>query len=162
MKKRWSDLPAVYRRFGTAFCSPLRIDNPTRWKLSPMRVVVGGAAPSLALVQEARGNMGWNFEQGWGLTESSPQATTSQLKAHMQNWPEEKKCEVKAQAGIPVPFVREKGGERRGRRFHGTDKPWARSATARALGSSEAITIWLRKMTNGRKTDGFGPATSEQ
>ena len=44
-------------------------------------------------------------EQGWGLTESSPQATTSQLKAHMKNWPEEKKCEVKAQAGIPVPFV---------------------------------------------------------
>jgi len=25
--------------------------------------------------------------------------------AHMQNWPEEKKCEIKTHAGIPVPFV---------------------------------------------------------
>ena len=78
--------------------------NPGRWKLSPMRVLVGGASPSLALVQRLRQH-GWSLEQGWGLTESSPQATTSQLKAHMQNWPEEKKCEIKAQAGIPVPFV---------------------------------------------------------
>ncbi|MGA9076429.1 MAG: fatty acid--CoA ligase, partial [Candidatus Sulfotelmatobacter sp.] len=29
----------------------------------------------------------------------------SQIKAHMKNWTEEKKCEIKAQAGIPVPFV---------------------------------------------------------
>jgi len=78
--------------------------NPGRWKLPRMRVLVGGAAPSLALVQRLRQH-GWSLEQGWGLTESSPQATTSQIKAHMKNWPEEKKCEVKAQAGIPVPFV---------------------------------------------------------
>jgi fatty-acyl-CoA synthase len=69
-----------------------------------MRVLVGGAAPSLALVQRLRRH-GWNLEQGWGLTESSPQATTSQLKAHMKGWSEEKKSEIKAQAGIPVPFV---------------------------------------------------------
>jgi fatty-acyl-CoA synthase len=56
--------------------------------------------------------------QGWGLTESSPQATTSQLKAHMQDWPDEKKCEIIAQAGIPVPFV-----ERRVVNEHG-EVPW--------------------------------------
>ncbi len=78
--------------------------NPGRWKLPPMRVLVGGAAPSLALIQRLRRH-GWNLEQGWGLTESSPQATTSQLKAHMKNWSEEEKCEIKAQAGISVPFV---------------------------------------------------------
>jgi len=69
-----------------------------------MRVLIGGAAPSLALIQRLQQH-GWSMVQGWGLTESSPQATTSQLKAHMQNWPEESKCEIKAQAGIPVPFV---------------------------------------------------------
>src|ERR1700733_1655964 len=78
--------------------------NPRKWTLPRMRVLVGGAAPSLALIQRLRQH-GWSLEQGWGLTESSPQATTSQLKAHMKNWPEEKKCEIKAQAGIPVPFV---------------------------------------------------------
>ena len=78
--------------------------NPGRWKLPRMRILVGGAAPSLALIQKVRQH-GWNLEQGWGLTESSPQATTSQLKAHMKNWPEQKKCAIKALAGIPVPFV---------------------------------------------------------
>ncbi len=78
--------------------------NPGRWKLPRMRVLIGGAAPSLALIQRLDQH-GWSMVQGWGLTESSPQATTSQIKAHMQNWSEESKCEIKAQAGIPVPFV---------------------------------------------------------
>jgi acyl-CoA synthetase (AMP-forming)/AMP-acid ligase II len=78
--------------------------NPGKWMLPPMRVLIGGAAPSLVLVQKLH-RLGCTLEQGWGLTESSPQATTSQLKAHMKDWPEQAKCEVKAHAGIPVPFV---------------------------------------------------------
>ncbi len=78
--------------------------NPTRWTLPPMRILIGGAAPSLSLIQRLHRH-GWNMTQGWGLTESSPQATTCQLKSHMQNWSEDAKCEVKTQAGIPVPFV---------------------------------------------------------
>jgi fatty-acyl-CoA synthase len=78
--------------------------NPGRWKLPSLRILIGGAAPSLALIQRLR-QYGWSMVQGWGLTESSPQATTSQVKAHMKNWSEERQCEIKAQAGIPVPFV---------------------------------------------------------
>jgi fatty-acyl-CoA synthase len=78
--------------------------NPSRWKLPRMRVLIGGAAPSLALIQRLR-QYGWSMVQGWGLTESSPQATTSQIMAHMQTLPEDAKCEIKTQAGIPVPFV---------------------------------------------------------
>jgi fatty-acyl-CoA synthase len=78
--------------------------NPGRWKLPPMRVLIGGAAPSLALIQRLRKH-GWDMVQGWGLTESSPQATTSQILAHMHCLPEDAKCEIKTQAGIPVPFV---------------------------------------------------------
>ena len=78
--------------------------NPGRWKLPPMRVLIGGAAPSLALIQRLRKH-GWDMIQGWGLTESSPQATTNQLKAHMSSLAEDAKCEIKTQAGIPVPFV---------------------------------------------------------
>jgi fatty-acyl-CoA synthase len=69
-----------------------------------MRILVGGAAPPLALVRQLHQH-GMILEQGWGLTESSPQATTSQLKAHMKDWPDEAKHQVKAQAGIPVPFI---------------------------------------------------------
>ena len=80
------------------------IKIPAAGNCRRMRILVGGAAPSLALIHRLQA-AGWSLEQGWGLTESSPQATTSQLKAHMKNWPEEEKCEIKAQAGIPVPFV---------------------------------------------------------
>jgi fatty-acyl-CoA synthase len=78
--------------------------NPGRWKPPGMRILIGGAAPSLALIQRLQQH-GWDMVQGWGLTESSPQATTNQFKAHMKNWSEEKKREIKVQAGIPVPFV---------------------------------------------------------
>ena len=77
---------------------------PGRWKLPKMRVVVGGAAPPLSLIRKL-GDYGLKLQQGWGLTESSPQATTNQLKAHMMDWAAEKKYEVQAKAGIPVPLV---------------------------------------------------------
>jgi fatty-acyl-CoA synthase len=78
--------------------------NPGRWKLSPMRVLIGGAAPPEALIRKLdRYQM--TVHQGWGLTESSPQATTNQLCSHMSDWPEDKKYEARTKAGIPVPFV---------------------------------------------------------
>ena len=80
------------------------LDRHPGRKLRPMRVLIGGAAPSLALIQKLHKNK-CTLAQGWGLTESSPQATTNQLKAHMKRWPEENQNEVRAQAGLPVPFV---------------------------------------------------------
>ena len=78
--------------------------HPDGHKLPQMRVVVGGAAPPLALIRKLNG-YGLKLQQGWGLTESSPQATTNQLKAHMKDWSEEDKYEIQSKAGIPVPFV---------------------------------------------------------
>ncbi|MFZ0418101.1 MAG: long-chain fatty acid--CoA ligase [Candidatus Sulfotelmatobacter sp.] len=78
--------------------------HPGRWKLPRMRIIMGGAAPPLALIRKLD-QYGLNVQQGWGLTESSPQATTNQLKAHMKDWPTERKHEVQAKAGIPVPLV---------------------------------------------------------
>jgi fatty-acyl-CoA synthase len=78
--------------------------HPEGPQLPAMRVLIGGAAPAVALIQKLERH-GCTLKQGWGLTESSPQATTNQMKAHMKRWPEEQQLEVKAQAGIPVPFV---------------------------------------------------------
>jgi fatty-acyl-CoA synthase len=78
--------------------------NPGRRKLPSMRVLIGGAAPSIALINKLQKN-NCTLVQGWGLTESSPQATTNQFKAHMKHWPQEQQNEVRAQAGLPVPFV---------------------------------------------------------
>jgi fatty-acyl-CoA synthase len=78
--------------------------HPGRWKLPLMRIIIGGAAPPLALIRKLD-QYGLRVQQGWGLTESSPQATTNQLRAHMKDWPPERKYEVQAKAGIPVPLV---------------------------------------------------------
>jgi fatty-acyl-CoA synthase len=78
--------------------------HPGRWKLSPMRVLIGGAAPPEALIHKLH-QYNMRVIQGWGLTESSPQATTSRLLAHMQDWPTDEKHKVTAKAGLPVPFV---------------------------------------------------------
>jgi len=78
--------------------------HPGRWKLPQMRVIIGGAAPPLALICKLE-QYGLRVQQGWGLTESSPQATTNQLKAYMKDWPAKSKHEVQSKAGIPVPLV---------------------------------------------------------
>jgi fatty-acyl-CoA synthase len=78
--------------------------HPGRWKLPPMRVLIGGAAPPESLIRRLD-RYSMKVEQGWGLTESSPQATVPQLKSYMKDWPAEQKYAVKAKAGIPVPFV---------------------------------------------------------
>lgn len=72
--------------------------------LPPMRVAVGGAAPPTALIRKLAAR-GIKLHQGWGLTESSPQATTNQIKSHLTNRPEERMLDLQAMAGIPVPFV---------------------------------------------------------
>ncbi len=78
--------------------------HPERRKCLPNRVLVGGASPPEALIRKLD-QYGVKLIQGWGLTESSPEATTNQLKSHMNNWPEDEQYATKAKAGIPVPFV---------------------------------------------------------
>src|ERR1700733_1059793 len=78
--------------------------HPSRWKLPRMRVIVGGAPLALELIRKLE-RYGLKVQQGGGLTESSPQATTNQLKAHMEGWPTERKQEVESKAGIPAPLV---------------------------------------------------------
>jgi fatty-acyl-CoA synthase len=78
--------------------------HPGRWKLPPMRILIGGAAPPEALIRKLH-HYNMAVIQGWGLTESSPQAATSQLLAHMRDWPADEKHKVIAKAGLPVPLV---------------------------------------------------------
>ncbi len=78
--------------------------NPGRWALQPMRILIGGAAPPESLISElARYNM--EVTQGWGLTESSPEATTNLLRAHLRALPQEEKGVYQAKAGLAVPLV---------------------------------------------------------
>ena len=79
--------------------------NPGKWKFDwPVRVLIGGTAPPLELIRNMD-RYGLHIKHLWGMTETTPVGTSGGLRAHMQNWPEEKQYEVRAKQGWPAPFV---------------------------------------------------------
>lgn len=79
--------------------------NPGRWKFdAPIRVVCGGTAPPVELIRRLD-RFGLQIKHLWGMTETTPIGTSGGLRAHMRDWPDEKKYEVRAKQGWPAPFV---------------------------------------------------------
>ena len=79
--------------------------NPGRWKFDkPIRVLIGGTAPPLELMRQLD-RFGLHIKHLWGMTETTPVGTSGGLRAHMSDWPEEKKYEARAKQGWPAPFV---------------------------------------------------------
>ena len=79
--------------------------NPKRWKFDwPMRVICGGTAPPLELIRSLD-RYGIRMVHLWGMTETTPLATTGHLKSHMRDWNDEAKYRARAKQGWPVPFV---------------------------------------------------------
>ncbi len=79
--------------------------NPQRWKFHwPMRVICGGTAPPLELIRSLD-RYGIRMVHLWGMTETTPLATTGHLKSHMRDWNDEAKYQARAKQGWPVPFV---------------------------------------------------------
>jgi fatty-acyl-CoA synthase len=79
--------------------------NPGRWKFdAPVRVLIGGTAPPIELIRRLdRFNL--QIKHLWGMTETTPVGTSGGLRAHMRDWPEEKKYQVRARQGWAAPFV---------------------------------------------------------
>ncbi len=79
--------------------------NPGRWKFSQeVRIPCGGSAPPVDMMRRLDRH-GMRIIHLWGMTETTPLGTTGLLKAHMNDWPDEKKYEVRAKQGWPSPFV---------------------------------------------------------
>jgi acyl-CoA synthetase (AMP-forming)/AMP-acid ligase II len=79
--------------------------NPKRWKFDwPMRVICGGTAPPLELIRSLD-RYGIRMVHLWGMTETTPLATTGHLKSHMRDWNDDAKYQARAKQGWPVPFV---------------------------------------------------------
>jgi fatty-acyl-CoA synthase len=79
--------------------------SPTRWKIeNPVRVVCGGTAPPPELMRRLD-RFGLHIKHLWGMTETTPIGTSGGLRAHMRDWPEDKKYEMRAKQGWPAPFV---------------------------------------------------------
>jgi fatty-acyl-CoA synthase len=79
--------------------------NPGRWKFSwPVRIPCGGTAPPERLMR-ALDKHNLHIIHLWGMTETTPIATTSRLKVHMRDWLPDRQYEVRAKQGWPSPFV---------------------------------------------------------
>jgi fatty-acyl-CoA synthase len=80
-----------------------------QWKLAHgLRAIVSGAAAPTTLIRELE-HFGLHLIQAWGLIESGPLTTFANLKPAMDDWPENKKYEVRATQGLPLPFIELRG-----------------------------------------------------
>jgi fatty-acyl-CoA synthase len=95
------------------------VEQPGRWQLPRgMRSLVGGAAVPEALIRAFAKHDIWII-QGWGMTETSPLATTSYPRPEVTALGENERFRRAAMAGVPVPLV-----EVRIRGDDGDDAPW--------------------------------------
>ena len=89
-----------------------------RWtQRPPMRAIVGGTAPSEALLRALDG-FGIHLIHAWAMTETYP-GVFSQPKPHMDDWPEDQLYKLRCKQGIPGPFY-----EIRAVAEDGTEAPW--------------------------------------
>lgn len=79
--------------------------QPGRWKLAPrMHGMSGGSAVPESLLR-GLDRQGIPITHCWGMTETTPIVTASNLKSYMRDWPEDRRYEMRARQGRPSPFM---------------------------------------------------------
>jgi len=69
------------------------------------RVVAGGSAVPKALSEGFRHAIGLPIMQAWGMTETSPIASTGRLRSSLVHLPDDEKAGIRAMQGIVAPLV---------------------------------------------------------
>ncbi|MBA3842792.1 MAG: long-chain fatty acid--CoA ligase [Actinobacteria bacterium] len=94
--------------------------DPGRWDLSRMKgMLVGGSAAPRAMIAGFKQRHGLDVVHGWGMTETSPVASTAQLPGDLAAADEETQFDYVAMQGMPLSFV-----ELRHRDDEGVILPW--------------------------------------
>jgi len=92
--------------------------NPGRWKFSwPVRMHVGGSATSEALMRGLERH-GIKIVCSWGMTETTPVATSSHLRPYMNDWSDAEQYAQRLKPGMPASFV-----QARVMKLDGTEAP---------------------------------------
>jgi fatty-acyl-CoA synthase len=79
--------------------------NPGRWDLTGLRsMVVGGSAVPRSMI-EAYDRHGLKIVQAWGMTETCPLGTVSDLSSRELALPADEQVSYRARQGLPAPFV---------------------------------------------------------
>ncbi len=114
--------------------------EPDRWDLSSLhRLLVGGSAVPKSMI-EGYDKHGLQIVQGWGMTETSPLASTSILPAELDDASPEEQFDYRARQGTPAPYV-----EIRARGDDGELIPW----DDQALGELEVRGPWVARAYHG-------------
>jgi fatty-acyl-CoA synthase len=80
--------------------------SPATWDLSAMKaMLVGGSAVPRAMIAAYEQRHGLKIVQGWGMTETSPVASTASLPHDLAAVEEETRFDIKSWAGMPLPLV---------------------------------------------------------
>ncbi|OWY61025.1 long-chain fatty acid--CoA ligase, partial [cyanobacterium TDX16] len=69
------------------------------------RVVAGGSAVPKALSEGFREAIGQPIMQAWGMTETSPVASTGRIRSSLDGLPEDELADIRAMQGMPMPLV---------------------------------------------------------
>jgi len=87
------------------------------WDISSLRtIVIGGSAAPRTLQQAYETQFGVLMSHAWGMTEMTPLGTVCRLKSYMQEWPEDRRYDVRARVGyasvgVDVRIVDDAGTE---------------------------------------------------
>jgi fatty-acyl-CoA synthase len=109
--------------------------EPGAWDLSRMKgMLVGGSAAPRAMIAGFKQRHSLDVVHGWGMTETSPVATTSQLPGSLAHADEETQFDTIALQGLPLPLV-----ELRHRDAEGALLPW----NGEAMGELEVRGPWV-------------------
>jgi fatty-acyl-CoA synthase len=91
-----------------------------KFDLSSVRLVAtAGSAIPRQLLEAFDREHGIRFAQAWGMTETTPIATVSVLKRHMDGWADQERFAVRAKQGVPVAGVDLRAVDEEGREI-----PW--------------------------------------
>jgi fatty-acyl-CoA synthase len=109
--------------------------EPARWDLSKMKgMLVGGSAAPRAMIAGFKDRHNLQVIHGWGMTETSPVASTAQLPGDLHDLPVEEQHDYVAMQGLPLPLV-----ELRNRDAEGNILPW----DGESMGELEVRGPWV-------------------
>jgi fatty-acyl-CoA synthase len=109
--------------------------NPGRWDLSNLKgMLVGGSAAPRSMIAGFKERHGLDVIHGWGMTETSPVASTAQLPGELSTADPDTKFDYIAMQGLPLPLV-----ELRNRDADGNELPW----DGESMGELEIRGPWI-------------------
>ncbi|HTP44866.1 MAG TPA: long-chain fatty acid--CoA ligase [Candidatus Acidoferrum sp.] len=79
--------------------------HPGRWKIEhPVHITCGGSAVPESLLRRMD-RFGFRITHLWGMTETTPFATTGTIKSTLSGGNEDEKYKIRVKQGLPAPFV---------------------------------------------------------